>query len=123
MFFDGIKHTLRWEWTTCFILHGVTCCELIGIGKCPPQVCAILTDKGDDEVATVVIGCHLDLTPTDRHFITISDGSDVFRRGVIAVADGLQIRLVVIQGADISDHIYNRGGDPTVVFQLIKLYV
>ena len=70
-----------------------------------------------------MIGCHLDLVPTDGHFITIADGSDVFRRGVIAVADGLQIRLVVIQGADISDHIYNRWGDPTVVFQLIKLYV
>lgn len=46
-----------------------------------------MTDKSNNEITTVVVGGHFYLIPADGDFVTVADGNDVLRRGIVAVTD------------------------------------
>jgi len=123
MFIYCIQHAFRWHRTTRFIPHCVSSSKLIGVRESPPQIISILTDKGHNQITAVMVGSHLHLIPTDGHVIAIADGLYVFRRVIVAVSNGLKIRLVVPDGGDVSNHIHNRWSDPAKIFQLIEFDV
>ena len=60
-------------------------CSLLYIDRdmriCPPEIVAILTDEGNDQIAAVMICCHFHLIPTDGHFIAIADCAYILWRG------------------------------------------
>jgi len=105
VFFDGVQLPLRWHRAACFIPDRITGSVLVRVGERPPQIGTILAYKGFDQVAAIFVLGHLDLVPTDRDLIAVPGGCHIFRRPILVVPNGLQVRFCEIDGGDVTHYI------------------